>query len=198
MYQGMGETRKCASGSVGDRCRWAPARPVGPSEESERHRKKPKTGSSGHGDVEPGRADCDARLARQAKEKRVAQQEALKEALITTEHEARTARTLAKMEEKDAAKKARAEEAAWQASLRAEEVLNRAEELKHKEAGSAEKAAEKAVTPAACAMVVPPQCPPSAGQQPITLWCSRSGRGPMLCESDRDPHSSPSRSRALL
>ena len=87
--------------------------------------------------------------------------EANKEALIATEHEACAARALAKMEAKDAAKKARAEGAAWQTSLRAEEVLNRAEELKQKEAGRAEKAAEKAVTPALFAKVVPPQCQPS-------------------------------------
>ena len=86
----------------------------------------------------------------------MAQQEALKEALIATDHEARAARALAKMEAKDAVKKARAEEAAWKASLRAEEILNRAEELKQKEAGRAEKAAKKAVTPAACATVVQP------------------------------------------
>ena len=128
----------------------------------------------------------------------MAHQEANKEALIATEHEARAARALAKMKAKDAAKKAHAEEAAWQASLRAEE-------LKQKEAGRAEKAAEKAVTPAACTTVVPPQCQPSAGQQPITLWCSRSGRGPMRCAcaliefmSPPDPHSSPSRSRTQL
>ena len=107
-------------------------------------------------------------------------QEALKDDLIATEHKARDARALAKIKAKDAAKKARAEGAAWQTSLRAEEVLNRAEELKQK-AGRAEKAAEKAVTPAACATVVTAQCQPSAGQQPITLWCSRSGRGPMRC-----------------
>ena len=63
---------------------------------------------------------------------------------------------------------------------------------KPRRAASAGEGCATAVTPAACATVAPQQCQPSAGQQPIALWCSRSGSGP-VCRvvSPPDPHSSP-------
>ena len=50
---------------------------------------------------------------------------------------------------------------------------------KPRRAASAGEGCATAVTPAACATVAPPQCQSRAGQQPIALWCSRSGSGPM-------------------
>jgi hypothetical protein len=126
--------------SVGGRGRRALVGPVGLLEVPERHCKKPRPGSSSQAEFESGLAHYDARLARARKEKHVAQQEAWEEtmeACMAIECDARAAEKMAKTE----AKKQQREEAEWQASIRSEEVLNRAADA---EARRAAKAAEKA------------------------------------------------------
>ena len=70
---------------------------------------------------------------------------------------------------------------------------------KPRRAASAGEGCATAVTPAACATVAPQQCQPSAGQQPIALCCSRSGRGPMCvysCECRPPTHTRARHARA--